>query len=259
VITMKFGRNRPKSLGPRFKFRNYAMAALPPPPTSVDYSPDALAILHDILGNDTAGDCTCAGVFHAIGTMLGNSGQPAPFTAADAIGLYSRITGYIPGDASTDQGSDEQTVLNYVQQNGPLLDGSHKIVAWMEIDATNLTEVCQAIWLFESVYMCLELPDEYVNPFPSGDGFLWAVEGNPNPAQGHCIVAVGYDAGALDVDSWGMMGKMTVGAASYYCAKAQGGSMAVLLSRDILAYAQAKSPAGFDWSQLAADFDSLTP
>lgn len=253
----KLGRNRPLAKGPRFKIKNYMLASLPTPPLSIDYTTKAQPFLSDILGNDETGDCTCAGIFHAIGCFLGNADEPIPFTAADTMGLYSRCCGYIPGDDDTDQGGDEQTVLNYVQNNGLLPDGSHKIAVWMAVDATNKMEVMQAIYLAENVYFGVELPDAYVAPFPSASGFTWGMAGPPNRANGHCFVGLGYTPEGVLVDSWGLLGTMTWQAVASYASRADGGELYTVLSRDALIKASQKAPNGFDFSQLLADIDSM--
>ena len=253
----KLGRNRPIARGPRLSLRNYLMRALPPPPASIDYTAKAKDFLAQILGNQELGDCTCAGIFHTGGALLGNVDAPIPFTQDDAIGLYERACGYDPADPSTDQGGDEQTVLNYVMRNGLLPDGSHKIAAWMAVDGKNQEQVSNAIYLFENVYFGVELPDAWTATMPSADGFIWDVAGDPDPGQGHCFVGLGYDAKGIIIDTWGMIGKITWAAVAKYASTSGSGELYTVLGPDSIAKASGRAPNGFDLTQLQADIQAI--
>jgi hypothetical protein len=214
--------------------------------------------------NDTLGDCVIAGMAHVVGVLTGNSGaKPFLYSNKEIIGLYSAIGGYVPGDPSTDQGCDEQTALNYWENNGALpphttsKTGAHKIAGWMTVDATNQEECRMALWLFENLYFGLELPDAWINPTPSASGFTWDVAGAPDPNNGHCVVGVGYTAAGITIDTWGMTGLMTNAAVAKYPTQASGGELYTVVSMDGIGKATQKAPNGFDWSQLIADFDSM--
>lgn len=252
--TFKLGRNRPVARCPRLSLRNYLMKALPPPPAAIDYSAKASAYLSRVLGNDELGDCTAAGAFHIGGLLLSNSSQPVPFVDADVIKFYSATTGYLPGDESTDQGGNEQTVLNYWQTKGLLADGSHKVEGWIAVQPANARE---ALWLFENLYFGVELPDQWVNPMPSGSGFTWGVAGDPISNNGHCFVGVGYDETGVIVDTWGMLGRVTWAALEKYASSAGSGELYAVLGQDAITRATGKAPNGFDFTQLIADLDSL--
>lgn len=251
---MKLGRRRPRAIGPHFRLRNYLRATLPTPPASCDYSGPALDILADVMGNDQLGDCTCAAIYHYLGLLTANAGAPFHATLAQVVALYSAVSGYNPADPSTDQGADELTVLNYVCSNN-LADGS-KGLGWVLVDAGNKTEVMTAIDLFEGCLLTLELPDTYVNPFPSGNGFTWDV-GTPDPQNGHAIMVTGYDATGVKIDTWGMLGTLTWAALAALCTSAGGGGCYALLTPDQIAKGAAKAPNGFDWASLIADFDAM--
>lgn len=256
--TFKLGRRKPPQLPRRRLFlRNYLSNALPAPPASVSYSEKAAACLEQVLCNDTLGDCTAAGAFHIVGTVLGNAGTPVTWTDDEVIAFYSASTGYVPGKEATDQGGDEVTVLNYWRDYGLLADGSHKSAGHLVVDATNTTEVQAAIWLFENVYFGISLPDAWINPMPEGSGFTWDVAGPAIENNGHCFVGIGYDSIGPDVDTWGMLGKVTWDAVSAYCVNAKGGELHTVLSPDLIAKGAVKAPTGFDWNQLVADFDSM--
>ena len=171
-MRVKFGRKRPVALGPHFRFNNYlSLSRLPTPPPSADYSRPAADTLSDVMGNDTLGDCVIAAGYHMLGVETANAGRPFHASLAQVIGDYSTIAGYVPGDSSTDNGTDEIAALNYWASHG--FANGDKLIGWAALDSTNEAEVQAAAWLFENVFLCLELPNTFVTPFPSGNGFLW--------------------------------------------------------------------------------------
>lgn len=256
--TFRLGRNRPIARCPRLSLRNYLTLRIPPPPAACDYTKAASSALANIYGNDTLGDCVIAGMAHLVGLLTGNSGAPQFVFANDQIiALYSAIGGYVPGDPTTDNGCDEQTALNYWENHGAPAGSTHKIAGWLSVDATDLTEVRTALWLFENLVFGMELPDPWINPMPAAPGFTWDTAGDPDPDNGHCVVGVGYNAKGVVIDTWGMTGLVTNAAVARYAGKAAGGELYTVVSQDGLNKATKKAPAGFDWSQLIADFDSM--
>jgi len=232
------------------------MQSLPAPPPSVDYYSKALPELENIYLNDTLGDCVIAGMGHITGVLTANTGSPLMLTKEQIISLYSSIGGYVPGDPSTDNGCDEQTALNWWQQNG-LYSGEHKITGWLAVDATNPVEVRIAIWLFENLMFGVNLPDEWVNPMPSGSGFVWENSGGPDPDNGHCFTSQSYGQGGVGIATWGMLGTVTNRAVARYAGPKGGGELYTVISADSIAKATQKAPNGFDFSQLLADFESM--
>ena len=252
---VKFGRRRPIAIGPHFRLANYLRASLPSPPASCDYSPAAASALAQMYGNDVLGDCVIAGGYHIVGVETGNAGKAFIATEAQIEKDYGAIGGYVPGDPSTDNGCDEVTAMNYWQNKG-FADGT-KSLGWLSLDPDNQAEIMQAIWLFENCMFGVELPDGWVNPFPSSSGFTWDVAGDPDPDNGHCYVGCGYNSAGVKIDTWGMLGTNTWAAVKKYCAASAGGQLLVLITPDQLAKGQAKAPNGVAWTDLIADFDSM--
>lgn len=259
--TVRFGRKRPIAVGPHFRLRNYLRASLPPPPTSVRYAAKASSVLTNVYGNDTLGDCVIAGGYHVVGVETGNAGSLFTASNAQILADYGAIGGYVPGDASTDNGCDEPTALNYWTQHG-FANGT-KLLGWLAVDATNPTELQQALYLFENLYFGIELPDAWVNPFPSGPGFTWDV-GAPDPANGHCVIGYGYGASGIDIDSWGLVdpttgvgGTLTYAAIAALCTPQANGAVYVMCSPDQLAKGATKAPNGVAWADLITDFDAM--
>ena len=250
-----FGRKRPVPGGYCLKLRNYLQASLPTPPTSADYTGKAQSSLANIYGNDTLGDCVVAGGYHIVGVETGNAGNQFTATSAQIIKDYSAIGGYVPGNPNTDQGCDEKTALGYWTSHG-FADGT-KLLGWLAVDPTNKTEMMQALYLFENLYFGIELPDAWITPFPSANGFTWDVAGSPDPENGHCIIGAGYNSNGVTVDTWGMLGTLTWAAIQKYCVQSAGGELYVMLTPDQLAKGATTAPNGVAWNQLITDFDSL--
>jgi hypothetical protein len=258
MATFKMGRKRPAPYR-KLMFSNYAKPTLPPPPAFVHRGAKALPCLSNIYGNDTLGDCTAAGAGHGMGIWRGNAGNndPAP-TLEQVIAFYSATTGYVPGNPATDQGGDEVTVLNAWRDKGFFADGTGKIAAWCNVDATNPVEVRQAIWLAEFVYFGVELPPKWVSPMPQTSGFVWDVAGDADPNNGHCFIAGSYDAGPnkIIIDTWGEFGYITDAAIAKY-ASSPGGELHAAFSMDCINRASQKSDSGFAFEQLLADSAAL--
>ena len=266
--TFKLGRKRPIARGPRFRLKNYLRLTLPTPPTETNYAANSISVLENIYGNDVEGDCVIAGMGHIAANLTGNAtpGQPIEFTLDQINKLYSAIGGFDPsqtdvnGNNPTDNGCNEVDALNYWQNNG-LLPGEiveHKIAGWMAVNANDPNEIRIALWLFENLMFGIELPDEWVNNIPSKSGFTWDVAGDANPNNGHCVVGADYNTQGVFIDSWGMIGLLTNAAISKYICAASGGELYTVLSLDAISKATQKAPSGFDWSQLVADFDSMS-
>jgi hypothetical protein len=253
----KLGRNRPVARCPRLSLRNYLTRILPEPPPSCDYTKSASSALSQVYGNDELGDCVIAGIAHLVGVLTGNAGsKPFLYTNKQIIALYSAIGGYVPGNPNTDHGCDEQAALNYWERNGAP-QGAHQIAGWMSVDGTNPEEYRAALWLFENLYFGMELPDKWISPTPSASGFTWDVAGDPDPENGHCVVGVGYNSKGVTISTWGMTGLITDAAIDKYATVAGQGELYTIVSQDAINKATQKAPAGFDWSQLVADFDSM--
>ncbi len=251
--TFMLGRNKPIVVGPHLRLGNYMLRSLPPPPPSISYIPSARTFLQNILGNDNNGDCTIAAAFHISGMLLQNAVQPLPseYTTNTAVKLYYALTG------GQDTGLDEQLVFNWWQNHGLLSDGTHRTVARVFVKPTDQEQIQTALWLFGNLYLTGGLPDAWVNSMPNGDGFVWDVAGDPNPQNGHAWCGCAYDAVGIEIDTWGLFGKLTYPAIANYCNPSSGGGCYSVVSIDAINIGSQKSPSGFDWTQLQADIASF--
>jgi hypothetical protein len=255
---VKLGRKRPKTRL-RLHLRDYLrLKDLPPAPTSVDYSIKAASSIGNIYLNDQYGDCVIAGGYHIVGVETGNASDGSPFIATDAqiVADYSAIGGFDPSNPqATDQGCDEQTALTYWTTHG-FADGT-KLLGSTAVDASNPSEVMQALWLFENLLFGIELPDAWIQSMPSASGFVWDVAGDPDPNNGHCVIGVGYNDQGVQIATWGMIGTITWAAVEKYCTQATGGELYVVLTPDQLDAGQDKAPNGIAWSALQDDFTAM--
>jgi hypothetical protein len=259
--TLCFGRRRP-TRKPKMRLRDYLPAPLPQAPATCDYTPAAAAALSQMYMNDTLGDCVIAGMAHMEGVFTGNANPPALIlTQAEIIAAYSAIGGYDPtqtqpdGSNPTDQGCDEMTALQWWKAS-PLDPAAKPISTSMSVDPTNQSEVQAAAYLFFGLMYGVELPDDWINPFPSTPGFVWDVADDPDPDNGHCFIGAGYDGNGVTICTWGMLGSITYAAMAEYCSAENNGALYAVLSQDIINAAQELAPNGLDWAQLQADFDS---
>jgi hypothetical protein len=257
--TYRLGRNRPSaaSVAAAPPFQKYALGTLPPPPASVDYTSLAATALSQMYGNDQYGDCVEAEFGHTVGVWTANAGDEAVYTEAQVLANYSAITGFVVGDPNTDNGTDEVSAMNYWVKSGmPGPGGTHAVMGYLSLDATNQVEVQQALYLFENCLFGVELPEKWISPFPSASGFTWDLAGPPDLNNGHAPGGFGYSSTGVKISTWGMLGTMTWRAVEYYAAAAQYGTLFTMISEDALARATGRAPNGLDWAQLVVDFDA---
>ena len=255
--TVCFGRKHAIAHGAMLSLGNYLTRDLAAPPDAVDWTPAASAALSEVYGNNEEGDCTAAGPAHSIGVFTGNTiFNPTIFTLDQVNAFYSVCEGP-PGFPAADNGADVPTVLNVWKTKGFLLNHQHNIAGWMKVSSSDQEQQRIAIDLFGNLVYGIDLPDLWVNPFPSSNGFVWDAAGPSDPDNGHCFVAVGYKLGMTLISTWGMTGWITDSAVEKYCAPAEDGEIYVVLAYDWIRKAKQRAPNGVLWSSLEADFKAL--
>jgi hypothetical protein len=143
-----------------------AGVTLPPPPASVDY----LSAMPSDLGmflNDTYGDCTCAGLFHAlqIWQFNANNGNMQPNTDADVLSVYETFCGFDPSNPATDQGGIEQTVLtDWMNKGIPTASTRNQLTAFVEIDPRNTDDIKRVIDSCAVCYIGIQVPSSLFPP-----------------------------------------------------------------------------------------------
>lgn len=211
---MKLGR-LPRKYNPRIPHLSALMAgrkALSPPPSSCDYTVGLPADLGEF-ANNTLGDCTCAGMYHALQVWTANANPPIDTEPdSNAILLYSDACGYVPGNATTDQGGVEQDVLTYAMLSGLPMGTSgtdrHRITAFVEVDPRNQADIEITIADCGVCYIGFNVADYAMTTV----GQLWDVRpGTPNIIGGHCVILAAYDSVGPTCITWGKTQKMTWG------------------------------------------------
>jgi hypothetical protein len=192
--------------------------------------------------NDTLGDCTIAGVGHAIQVWTLAKGNEVTVADSTVLQYYEQWDGYNPNNPSSDQGGVELDVLNDWRQQG---SADHPLLAYADPDPQDSLHVQQAIWLFGGLYIGLQLPTsaQTQDVWDVGSG----PNGEPGSWGGHCVFVPDYDADTLTCITWGQLKKMTWGFWGTYCDEAH-----ALLSTDW------KPQAGFDIAALQADLSTVT-
>ena len=204
-----------------------------------------------MLANDSLGDCAIAGPMHETMLLNAEAGRQISFTDTDAITTYSAITGYIPGEPQTDQGSNVRDVLNYRAATG-LTDATgcnHKIGAFVALTPGDWIELLEALFVFECVGIGIQVPESAMQQFQQAQP--WApVTGSPIEG-GHYVPVVAHPADDLaTVVTWGALQQMTEAFYREYNDE----SFAFISEEDLTAGATLE---GFDLEQLQADLGSL--
>jgi hypothetical protein len=88
------------------------------------------------------GDCTCAGMGHAVSQWTAYSGKVAggaEFTDATILTMYEAVSGYVLGNESTDNGAALYQVCNYMMNTGikDTKGNLHKIEGYADISLFN--------------------------------------------------------------------------------------------------------------------------
>jgi hypothetical protein len=200
--------------------------------------------------NDSIGDCTIAEVGHQIGsssTYATVTGRELLFSDTEIISMYSAVTGYVPGDESTDQGAVIQDVLAYWRKTG--LAG-HKIDAFAEVDVSNRAEILQAVAAFGSLDLGHTVTQGDMDAFTAGEP--WDTAGDPAVLGGHSTELVGYDATYGYLVTWGQVQRFTW---RWWSARVDEAWLAIL--PEWIA-ASGAAPSGFDLYGLGEELHTLT-
>jgi hypothetical protein len=242
---MRLGRKAIKTDTRTLALGAYLKPSLPAPPLAKDWTKGITN--WGMMLNDTLGDCTIAGVGHAVQVWTVNAGTEVTVPDATIQSYYSQWDGYVPGQPSTDNGGVELDVLKNWQQQG---FAGNKLLAFADPKVANLTEIRQSIALFGGVYIGLGLP------LTAQTQDVWDVVKNGGAKAkagswgGHCVFVAAYDQNGFTCITWGQPKVMTVAFWKKYCDEAH-----ALLSQDWLT--ANGSPAGFNQAQLQADLGAI--
>ena len=93
-------------------------AALWPPVPAQGWENAVAPATWGVLGNDQYGCCAEAGILHLIQGQSANTGNPLSATTAQALALYSAVTGFNPSDPLSDRGGVMLDIMNNWRKEG---------------------------------------------------------------------------------------------------------------------------------------------
>lgn len=198
-----------------------------------------------MLGNDDAGDCVFAGGAHQELLWTSIAGAPLVLTTDQVLSEYSRLTGYVRGDAATDGGAVESQIWEEWRTNGLF---GRKIEGFVGVNPKSRVQLKDAVWFFGAAMLGLNLPiscqDQPVWDVPL-DGL--AGPGEPGSWGGHATLLVGAGERGVSMVTWGEVKHATWEFMAAYCDEAY-----AMLSTDWLDRSGA-SPGGVPLHSLEAD------
>jgi hypothetical protein len=246
---LKLGKHPPVFDTRTLRFGDYLKAELPPPPAAENYG--AKVPTWPMYANDRYGDCTCAAAGHMIQSWTANAGKEVSPPESAVVSFYEHFVGTPPPE---DAGCNMLQVLKYWRSKG--LDG-HKVKAFASVEPNNVTQAQDAVYLFGSLYIGVQLPNFAVHgemltvPWVVPPGGASGPNAAPNPQNGHCIPAVAYDARNLYVVTWGELKSMSWQFYDAYADEAY-----AVLSEDFF-QASGSTVDGFDLAALEGDLAKL--
>jgi hypothetical protein len=221
----------------------FSAVALPVPPAVFGAQ---AGVSYGMLANDRYGDCVEAGAAHETVVMLAAVGRTVRFTDTDVLEDYATITGFVPGEDATDQGTDMQVAASYRQKTG-VRDATgtrHKITAYAALRVGDVGEIALAAYLMGAAGFGMQFPSSAEDQFDAGEP--WSVVPGDRIEGGHYVPIVGRAAsGNLVCITWGQSHEVTPGFYQQYCDES-----IAYVSQEFLSSASNLSPGGFSLSAL---------
>ncbi len=237
---------------PELHFRTYFLEhRLPPIPAVFGHQHLFPKDAWGMLGNDRMGDCTVASNMHC--SMLFNKivNVQVRFTPLDAQDDYSAVSGYVPGDHTTDGGANMVQVCAYWQKTG-MRDSHnkrHKIVGYLAVDHKHLDRVFAAAYLFDAVKLGVQIPASAERQFMAGHP--WANVAGDDILGYHDVPLIGRLAnGNAVVVTWGRTQEVELS----WLAQNLNEVVAVVSTESLT---NGKSEQGFDLSALLDDLQLI--
>jgi hypothetical protein len=244
---MKLGKLPARHDARTLHLKHYSQDELPPPPA---FRRPVAALNLPMYSNDRYNCCTCAAAAHMVHEWTAARRREQLLSDAEVLGTYLALTG---GDDG--QGVAMLDALRYWRSRGI---GTHQIHSFVALDAKHPEEMRMAISLFGSAYIGLELPNFAVADGQDKRSIQWTMpvtgatgDAAPNPDNGHCVAAVGYDEQNLYVVTWGCLKPMGWDFFSAYNEESYG-----VLSQDWMDQEES-SPSGFNFKALQRDLATL--
>ncbi len=243
----KLGKLAPKLNPKTLPFAKYVTGELPVPARKVFREYKTPTAAKQMFGNDQWGDCTCAGAANLLILATAHTGTVVIPTLDEVLALYTAVSGFDPVTGANDNGAAMTDVLEQLRVNG--LSG-HKILAWAQIDHTNLLHRQIAVDLFGATYVGVQLPASAQDQF--GKGEPWEVVDSPIEG-GHAIIHPGYGSMGGDYVTWAKWDQKASSAwETTYIDEEY-----VIISEDWINKVTGKTPGGLDLATLQADLAAM--
>lgn len=229
----------------------YLRRTLPPAPARLDR---ASGIGWRMFCNDRLGCCTIAALANAIvqRTQLAG-GTPLVMDDATVERCYGRVGGYVPGRPETDAGAVETDVLGWFAREGVRLRTQGvECGVWARLAAGDREAIRQAVHLFGSAYLGLDLPRRAQGQTIWDDTGGEDVLDRPGSWGGHAVLLAGYDETGVSLITWGGVQRASWAFVDRYCDEAY----AVFAPGEWLG-PRGTSPGDLDFATLAADLRAL--
>lgn len=213
----RYGRKPRDTSRPAVTLENYLTGPLPAAPQVVDRASKVATWPVDL--NSELGDCTIAAAAHEIQAWTAYAGTEETLPDSALLAAYEAVSGYVPGDPSTDQGAQVQDVLAYWRATGI---GGNRLDSYAAIgDPANLPLLKSCLWIFGTVYLGINCPESAEQQF--SDGVPWTVVPGSPIAGGHAIPLQRWDdghVGSMEIVTWGALQRMTLAFARTYISEA---------------------------------------
>ena len=239
---------------PRLRLSAFLTGAPITPPPAVNW--DRVVKSWPMDANDRYGDCVWAMIGHTIQTWTANTGTEVDVPVANLLKGYSDVTGFNPGDPATDQGTVMQDAFDYWRKTG-IIDAAgkaRKILAFAQVDHTNVAELEAAAGLFGEVLLAIDFPATAMDQFDAGRP--WDVVPGAKIEGGHAICSARYDTSNPTapwvVITWGKEQYVTSAFMATYLSEAW-----VAIAPEWVP-ASGAAPSGLDLHALGAEFAAIT-
>ncbi len=218
-------------------------------PPARDYAGEAMFSTY---GNNVAGDCTIASLYHRRELLAKLHREPFSATTDQAFGDYSAVTGFDgrPGDA-TDHGAQMIDVLVHAKTVGI---AGQRVAGYARVDPRNRPLMEQLLNAFVTIYVGANLPKAVDH-----QGFDWDMppiehrseDDEPDEDRGHAFLLVGYDRLGWRVLTWGSSRYRASNAWAELCL-----DEAWVVIDDALVTGARPAPNGLDIDRLRADLEA---
>lgn len=194
--------------------------------------------------NDRLGDCGEAGAGHAVQAVAAMAGTTLTPADSDIEYLYEKTGGYVPGDPSTDGGTNLQDLLTWWSANDW---GGLRVSAFAQVRSQDPAALRACLYYFGTVYAGVSFPAGGMRQFQAGQP--WTPVPGDSIDGGHCIVLEAATADELTWITWGAKQKSDLAWWAAYAEEAW-----VIMTPQSLA----SPPPGINVAGVQAMFRSLT-